>query len=405
MDTHLRHYLSVLATVFLTTLQCDEAKPICGGCNRHQVTCVYDHTAKLLDRHAGEDSETSSTAASSSRSKRSEPRNEVNESTKRRLLELKLMHQWTLNTCLTFPLSADLSVRDVNTTVLPMLGLQNEALLYCIFFLTALHIVKTETYSTEAAEAYQNYLDLTIRHHRVDVHNLSSSNADVVCLTASILRIGAFAILPDRNLVPYDPPSQWMKMNQGSIAVHKATWPWIGDNPASIAHRAVVQKSPNLADFETLFQLSNRQALLHLLADPLGIAPEPWSPDVQEAYEHTLSYIGAIQVALDAGVEGPPEILRRCMGFPGIIPKYFFDIVEERRPRAWVILAHYFAYLARFKDLWWIGDSGARELRAIAENLSPEWYVLLLFWETSLWIRKYPAFQLVPNHLILWSHC
>lgn len=36
MDT--RNYFSVLAAVFLTSLQCDEAKPVCGGCSRHKVT-------------------------------------------------------------------------------------------------------------------------------------------------------------------------------------------------------------------------------------------------------------------------------------------------------------------------------------------------------------------------------
>jgi hypothetical protein len=368
MDT--RYYLSVLATVFLTGLQCDEAKPVCGGCSRHQVTCIYDPTR---EKRAAEDSEASSPAASSTRSTHTEPNTSVAESKKRRLLELKLMHHWTLNTCLTFPLSGDPSVRDINTTILPNLALQNDALLYCIFFLAALHLIKTEAYSTEAAEAYQNYLDLTIRAHRIDVMSLSSSNADIVCLTANLLRLGSFAILPDRTLTPYSPPSQWMRMNQGSGAVHRATWPWIGENPASIANRAVVQKSPNLTDFDTLFQLSNRQSLLHLLTNPPGVTPEPWSAEIQEAYEHTLSFIGAIQVALDTGIEGPSEILRRCIGFPSLIPKAFFDLVEERRPRAFVILAHYFGHLASFKDIWWIGDAGAREVRAILGLLGPEW--------------------------------
>jgi hypothetical protein len=74
------YYLSVLATAFLTTLQCDEAKPICGGCNRHQVTCNYDHPAKQTT-----DSEASSTVATP-KMKGVEP-SDTGESTKRRLLE------------------------------------------------------------------------------------------------------------------------------------------------------------------------------------------------------------------------------------------------------------------------------------------------------------------------------
>ena len=162
-------------------------------------------------------------------------------------------------------------------------------------------------------------------------------------------------------------------MNQGPTDIHRAAWQWIGDNPNSVASRAIVQKSPNLADFETLFSPTNRHSLLHLFTNPPGIDAEPWSPDLQQAYEHTLSYIGAIQGALDTGVEGSAQILRRCLGFPGLIPKQFFNMVEELRPRALVILAHYFAYLARFKEIWWVGDAGAREVRAIAGVLAPEW--------------------------------
>jgi hypothetical protein len=365
-----RYYLSVLATAFLTSLQCDEAKPICGGCNRHKVTCVYDNRAKPTDKT--DDSEASSAAPS--RPRTVEPGGIVVESKKRRLLEIKLMHQWTLNTCLTFPLSADPSVQDINTTVLPNMGLQNEAMLYCLFFLSALHLVKTEAYSTEAAEAYQNYLDLALRCHRIDVTNLCSANADVVCMTAGMLRVGSFAILPERGLDPYTPPSQWMHMNQGSGAVHRATWPWIGENPTSITYRAIVQKTPNLTDFKAIFQASNRESLMHLLSNPPGYeATESWSPEIQEAYEKTLSFIGSIRNAVDAGIERPADILRRCLGFPGIIPKKFFDLVEERRPRALVILAYYFAYLARSHDTWWIGDSGSREVKAIAAVVGPEW--------------------------------
>jgi hypothetical protein len=274
-------------------------------------------------------------------------------------------------------MSADPAVRDINTTIIPRLALQNDALLYCICFMSALHLVKTEAYSPDAAEAYQNYLGLTIQAHRLDVANLSSANADVVCLTAALIRLGSFAILPDRTLHPYSPPSQWMAMNQGTGAVHAATWHWVGDDPTSIAYRSVVRKAPNLTDWPVLFAPGNRESLLHLLTNPPSVPPEPWTPEIQEAYEKTLSFIGAVQLALDAGIEGPPEILRRCMGFPGLIPKVFFDMVEERRPRALVIMAYYFAYLARFRESWWIGDAGIREVRAIAGALGPEWMEMM----------------------------
>ena len=388
MDTH--YYFSVLANLLLTSLQCDEAKPICGGCNRHQVTCIYDHPAKPGESRHNDESEASSPASSRSAPSRSSnlgpSTTELPENKKRRLLELKLIHQWTLKTCLTFPLSADPSVCDINTTVLPNLGLEHNAVLYCIFFLSALHLMKTEPNNPDAKVAYHYYYGLTVTAHRMDVNNLTGSNADVVCLTAALIRLGSFAILQERTITPYEyePPSQWMSMNQGTTNIHRETWKWIGNDPNSIAYRSVVQKSPNLTDFPVLFAPANREHLNHLLTNPPNVAPEPWDNVLQEAYYQTLSYIGAIQLALDAGVEGPAEILRRCLAFPGLIPKEFFNMVEERRPRALVILAHYFAYLARFRDIWYLGDAGGREVRAIAGNLGPEWGDLMSWPSTEV---------------------
>ncbi len=97
-----------------------------------------------------------------------------------------------------------------------------------------------------------------------------------------------------------------------------------------------------------------------------------------------------MQANLDNGTDGPNETLRRCLAFPAMCPKEFFNMVEEGRPRATVIMAHYFAYLARFKDTWWIGDSGRREVNAIAAVLPLEWQDMMS-WPLQELDRVYSA--------------
>ena len=63
--------------------------------------------------------------------------------------------------------------------------------------------------------------------------------------------------------------------------------------------------------------------------------------------------------------------------FPYLVQKGFIDLVQEQRPRALVILAHYFGLLAQFKDIWFIGDTASREVRAIQSALSKEWQDLM----------------------------
>jgi hypothetical protein len=60
-----------------------------------------------------------------------------------------------------------------------------------------------------------------------------------------------------------------------------------------------------------------------------------------------------------------------------MVEKSFIDSVEERRPRALVVLAHYFGLLARFRNFWWIGQAGPREVRAIQQIVEDEWQEMM----------------------------
>lgn len=288
------------------------------------------------------------------------------------------MHHYTLHTSLTFPLSGDPNSRELNTTQIPNLAFTNDALLYSIYFITALHLFKSEPSNSEALKAYHNYLDLAIRSHRADVAQLSSRNADPVCLTSSLIRFGSFAILQERSLDPYTPPIQWLHMNRGCAEVFRTAWFWIGNRETSIAAKGI-KRTPDLTDTAALFAECNRQSLLHLLArHPHHQETEPWDAEIQEAYESTLSYIGGVQLAIAANNEEPRDICRRLIAFPGLIEKKrFYDLVEEAQPRALVVLAHYFALLARFRDIWWVGDAGVRELKAISGVLGGEWQEMI----------------------------
>ena len=97
---------------------------------------------------------------------------------------------------------------------------------------------------------------------------------------------------------------------------------------------------------------------------------------IDEAYASTLSYIGSAKSAIKGG-EKPQTVCRVLMLFPYLIKRSFIDLIEEQRPRALVILAHYFGLLAHFKHIWFIGDTGSREIRAIQTVLSEEWQELM----------------------------
>lgn len=304
---------------------------------------------------------------------------DLTESRKRRLLELRLLHHYTAETSLTMMASTPSNLR-FHTEAMPRLALENDTLLYSIFYLSALHMAKVRPQDHDAMAAYHQYLDMALRSHSIDLSNLSKSNADAVCLTSSINRIASFALLQERGMSSYTPPMSWLTMCNGAEKVFEVTWDWIKDDENSLAMQMLRRTPvlpPVLNGAEPIFCESNRQALLYLLPHNQADDPgEPWPADVHEAYTSTISYIGSILIAI-AGQEEPSDICRRVAGFPVLIQKRFIDLVNEMQPRALVVLAHYFAILARFRDVWWVGGSGEREVLGIRSVLPDEWQHLM----------------------------
>ena len=302
------------------------------------------------------------------------------ESKHRRILELRLLYHYNTKTGRSISGHDDQMGPELWATTLPLLALKHEALLYSMCAIAALHLSRLEPDNTEAIDAYQNYLGLALQQHRQDVTQLSKTNADAACLTSSIIRIYAFAALQERPLTTYAPPAQFLYMTSGALMVFHEAWNFVGDDESSTVLRYVKNMtiwSEGKASFgeswKVPFHECNGLDLSHLLqTNEIEDPPELWDPRTRESYQSAVNYIGSVQLAIAAGEAGQ-HILRRLLVFPVLIPRRFIDLVVERQPRALVMLAHYFALVARFKYLWWIGDAGRREVRGIQTALSAEW--------------------------------
>ena len=242
-----------------------------------------------------------------------------------------------------------------------------------MFALAALNIAKSDPiwpYS-EAMDIHRRYLDLALPAHSDDVAHLSKDKADAACVASSLLRVCAFAYLSERPLEPYTPPLQWLQMTSGAARIFHETWDWIQEDENSIAAK-LINRTPSLTPFnESLFLDSNRRGFEYLVEQ--RTPKEPWDVEIDSAYKVAVSYIGSIWIAISKGDEPSGDICRRTIAFPMLVHPRFITLVEEQQPRALVVLAHYFAIVARFKAIWWMGDSGCREVRAIQSILPAEW--------------------------------
>lgn len=296
------------------------------------------------------------------------------------------MHHYMAITAITMGIPGDRNSAEWSISV-PKLALKHNSLLYAIYTFTAMHIAKLDPGNLENIAAYQRYLGLTLREHRDEVGVLSRANADAALMTSSFLRVINFSLLQDRILEPYTPPTEWLQMSSSTgRGLNVEAWKFIADDSNSIM-RNMIANAPGLRpgplgwlrDDSVVFRESNRQDLLHLLRRTSSdLVEEPWNADIQHAYETTTSYIGSIQLSI-AAKDHAGNIFRSLILFPTMVDKQFIDLVKEQRPRALVILAHFFAFLWDFRDFWWIGDCGKREVRAIEVALNEEWRELMVW--------------------------
>lgn len=257
---------------------------------------------------------------------------------------------------------------------MPNLAFENDNLLYEIFSMSALHLLKSDPTNPELLVARQEYLGLSLREHRKAVGGLDSKSADAVCFASSLILIDSFASLQDRSLDPYHPPMEWLQMARGAGPVFRIAFNAL-ENTETAKIMTIARARPFLADGDVMFAESNREGLADLLDQ--NIPGDVWDVETVQAYERTLSYVGCIQLALKSG-EHQMGICRRMMAFALLVPRRFVEFVEEKRPRALVILAHFFALASGMEDIWWVGETARREVRGISKVLPTTWQRMMI---------------------------
>ncbi|OTA97716.1 hypothetical protein M434DRAFT_18890 [Hypoxylon sp. CO27-5] len=350
-----------------TPRRCNEEKPTCHNCKRHGLPCVYDRDAF---------SKRTCEKASTIQPLLNGPEEDPPESRSRRLMETKLMHQYLVETGIT--IAAEERTEELFARQIPKLSFQSDGLLYSMYAVAALHLAKLgkdEEIEGGAENAASRYFSMAVREHNREISQVSKETADFVCLTSCLMRSIALSQLQNRSRQPYVAPWQWLALAQTSTSTFVAAYERVGPDPKSLAVKLIKETAP----FHDQGKLpkGNFQRLRHLMDPPKepGIT-ERWDAEVQDAYGRTVSYIcKALEMIDDQGWSG--RVFRMVLMFPMFSEHRYVELVREGSPRALVILAHYFALLVKFHDVWWVGSVGTDEIRGIASAVPEEWQGLL----------------------------
>jgi hypothetical protein len=297
---------------------------------------------------------------------------EIPETKERRLLELRLMSNYIERLAQPFKLPQSAEVTSAWQRDVPKLALDYENVLYGVLSLSATNLLRDDPTDPVLLAARQNYLVLALRTQRRAVESLNEQDVDAATFTSLLILINSFAMLHERTYDPYTPAMSWLEMGKGAGSIIQFL---LHANQNSYATRVktVIQASPYIWDNPTITDEANRREFAGVLSQSIP-SNDIWDDETCEAYETTLSYIGSIHKSLQSG-EPTYAICRRIICFPMYIPPRFIEFVQEQRPRALVVLAHFFAVVSRVPlPVWWIGDAGPKEIRAIQGVLPPEWH-------------------------------
>jgi hypothetical protein len=294
---------------------------------------------------------------------------EIPEGKPRRRLELRLQQNFIERTSQTLSGCHNPSVREAWAVEVPKLAFVNDNVLYGMFALSALHLLKSEPDNQELLLARQAYKGLALREHRRAIAQLNPEAADSVCFSSTLVLADAFACLQERRLDPWTPPTEWIQMARGSGSIFGAAFDQI-NNFQTAKIMPIVVAEPDLTNGASLFADDNRRGLEYLLRRDLS--NEIWDEETQQAYERAVNYIGGVRLAIESG-EDRLGTCRRMMAFALLGPKKFYAFVQEYRPRALVVLAHYFALYSTMEDIWWVGKVAQREIQGIQRVLPLEW--------------------------------
>jgi hypothetical protein len=340
------------------------------------LPCEYNSPTSESNRNGISKSNTSpaSTGVLPSSKSPSNPPNQFSdsillcESKERRLLEMKLLHQFCTSTATKdFLSSHDVDVVDLWQIHAPSLAFEHSFLLNAMLAVAALHLTKINPDQRLMADYHRHYFSAALTEQRQILDSISAENAEAVCLATILITFPVY-LLQNLEFHSYSPPLSFFQINQGKRTVMSRAIPILPDGSKIIR---VVTAKPNYYEIrDEIFREANRKPFEQLMN--WRASNEIVDSESQIAYEEAFSFIGYISACIDEGTD-PFELRRLLLSFPSLVSPMFVNLLVAKAPRALACLAYYFALFKAADNVWWMRGIAEREVFGIQIILAEQW--------------------------------
>lgn len=292
------------------------------------------------------------------------------ESTERRLLEMRLMHQFTAFTTRKDWLSLhDQNVSDMWQNYAPALAFEHQFLLNAIISIAALHLTKIQPERKDMADTHRTYFNAAISQHRHAVRDMNPDSAEAVLISTVLIALPAFTLLQNTEAISYSPPLQLFYILAGNVPIFQQGLPLVATSSKVMC---ILTAKPNIAEFlseashnvylEPFTELTTWRATNEIL-----------DSESQNAYRFALGFIGCVLSHIESGPTDASQIRRLIYAFPTVVRPVFVERLSEGTPRALVILAYFFCLAKAVDNVWWMRGIAEREVFGIQTKLPEEW--------------------------------
>lgn len=312
----------------------------------------------------------------------------------KRIMELRLMHQWTTETAKTLAITAP-ALEEIWRSAVPALAFSGaQYLVDALLAIAALHLRSSQPNSPELMHASHSYMASSLAQYCAELNKgINEENAEALFVTSALIAFQSSASRiflcendtadPTRGnsshlpqVTDYIVPISYFHSFQGVKAIVANSWRWLRNSRVVIP---VINSQPILQlDFNhtnSFFGhlLDGMEEELATTTSPSLSASTPSSRSLLE--NETLAGDGKDEASTRQAYQHAVAVLNWAhkiphrgapLAFPATVSRRFVQLLEERRPRAIVILACFFALLKCLDEIWWLHGVARREVMGIA---------------------------------------
>lgn len=235
---------------------------------------------------------------------------------------------------------------------------------------SALHMRTLTPNDGQLVRLFHGYMASSLAQYTQTLSSgVNEQNAEALFTTSALIAFQASACRRFTNeqtygevAEPYQLPVQWFHSFQGVKTVVLTSWRWLR---MSLHVRPIIAAQPALSRDTYVRAPEPFSHLLGTVQEQVKDLPPSEASELKQAYEHSVAYLNWAH----AKPEKP-----RILGFPATVSRRFIQLIDEKDPRALVIIACFFAMTRRVEDAWWLEGVAKKEVLGILSLLDPEWW-------------------------------